>query len=90
MSTRDATPATPRKPDINEVKILIGTWIPNDAPNIFKKNKNSAPIANLTAPLAIHLTGLNDAPANKVISTNTITVDMMAVCDKTSPPLSLF
>lgn len=70
--------------------MLIGTCIPKDAPKMFKKNKNNAPMASLTAPLATHLIGLKDAPANKVITTKTIMVDIIAVCDKTNPPCPFF
>lgn len=62
MITKAATPGIPSTPEMAEVAKLIGTCIPIEFPNAFKKNKNSAPIMILMAVCPTNRNGFRGVP----------------------------
>jgi hypothetical protein len=90
MATKAKTPGIPRKPETADVATLMGTWIPYPLPAVFKKNKKSAPMRNLTAACPINLAGLKGAPENKSKRIRPPSTDITTIgSKKCSPPPSV-
>lgn len=81
-----ATPGIPKNPEITVVIVLIGIWILNALPNVFKRNRKRAPITSLIHACPIKRIGLNDVPNNNKRTITPTIIETMITGFNKNPP----